>query len=294
MIDSILIIIEHILLHLPLMVGAYISISLLKVPDLSIESAYVTGAFCGAKMVPLVQTFPFPVQLVLILGASLCGGGIVGTVSSLCTKKLGFSHLLSTIITFGIFYGLNQFFAGTYFSLSGYTNVLMVPLLPRHPEFVILACIGIFILTGAYLLFKTQLGYTFAIYGLNNLFFQHYGISSTYVFISGIVISNMCAGLSGYLFAQTSGFVELNMAFGKALLCITALILGKSLVRSKHAITITVPSVGLFCYFTLQQLLLKSGFNLKYFTIVQAVLVLIILSLLRRSDDHVGVNELGV
>ena len=49
MIETVLIILEQVLLHFPLILGAYISISLLKVPDLSLESAYVCDAIMGAQ-----------------------------------------------------------------------------------------------------------------------------------------------------------------------------------------------------------------------------------------------------
>ena len=84
-----------------------------------------------------------------------------------------------------------------------------------------------------YGLFRTQIGYSYAVYGNNPQFFRNYGISTSFVFITGIMIANALAGLSGYLFAQSNSFIELNMGLGKALLCITALILGKSLVRTK-------------------------------------------------------------
>lgn len=41
------IIFEQTLIYLPLVLGAYCSISLVKVPDLSIEAAYVFGAILG-------------------------------------------------------------------------------------------------------------------------------------------------------------------------------------------------------------------------------------------------------
>src|SRR5690606_13094646 len=118
---------------------------------------------------------------------------------------------------------------------------------------------------------------SYAVYGNNASFFSKYGISTNYVFMSGLILSNALAGFSGFLFAQSNGFAELNMGLGKALLCITALILGKAIVREKRPLNIAIPGLGLLAYFTIQQLLLKIGFNLKYFTMLQACIVLLIL-----------------
>lgn len=293
MIDQLLIMIEQIALHIPLMLGAYISFSLLKVPDLSLESAYVTGALTGACVIPMIQTLPWIAQLIIVIMVSIMAGGCVGMVSSLLTQKAGFSHLLSSILTIGIFYGINQLIAGSYLSLSRYANPLIVAWIPKHPELVLLGFIGIALLLLIYFLLRTQIGYCFAVYGNNSHFFKHYGISSCYVFMMGIILANMMAGLSGYFFAQSNGFAEINMAFGKALLCITALILGKTCMPSHKPLNVALPIVGLCLYFMLQQLLLKVGFNLKYFTAVQAVVVLLLLILFQdqrsTTSDSLGV-----
>jgi len=296
MINTLLIILEQAALHLPLMLGAYISFSLLKVPDLSIETAYVVGALIGSKVLLGTQSLPLVFVLVAVLCASCIGGGIVGLSSSLMTQKARLPHLLSSIITFGLFHGINQLIWPPYVSLQQSLNPLVIISSGHaHPELATILLIGAIGTVLVFLLLKTQLGYACAVYGDNAHFFAHYGISKNFVFITGIVISNALAGLSGYLFAQSNNFFEINMALGKALLCITALILGKVLVRTKKPFSLFIPVVGTVAYFTLQQLLLKVGFNLKYFTAMQSVIVLIILMYTYRNKSaHESIDNLGV
>jgi len=195
--------------------------------------------------------------------------------SSMLTQKGGFPHLLSSIVTFGLFHGINQYFSPVYVSLGTMENPLSIGVLMRqHPECEMLILISMAATFCIYYLSKTQLGYAHAVYGQNPYFFKHYGISTSYVFITGIMIANALAGLSGYMVAQSNSFVELNMGLGKALCCITALVMGRSLIGAGKPFTIAIPVAGTCAYFTLQQGLLKVGFNLKYFTAVQAVLVL--------------------
>jgi ABC-type uncharacterized transport system permease subunit len=79
------------------------------------------------------------------------------------------------------------------------------------------------------------------------------------------------------------------------LLCITALILGKSLVSTKKPFSLYIPLVGTSAYFAMQQVLLKMGFNLKYFTAVQALLVLCILVYTYRKQPQRSIHDnLGV
>lgn len=280
---------------MPLIFGAYISISLLKVPDLSIESAYVVGAIMGSYAV--IATFYLPPSFTLLsaIGASMFGGTLVGLVSSLLTQKGKFPHLLSSIVTFGLFHGINQFIAPVYMPLrTAHNPLVLFNCMPYHPELpvlVLLVCsVGLIIA----FVFTRQIGYAYAVYGNNPNFFRNYGISTSFVFITGIVLSNALAGMSGYLFAQSNNFVELNMGLGKALLCISSLILGKEIIPVKKPFSIFIPLLGSFVYFSIQQILLKSGFNLKYFTAVQALLVLCILlysyqkKSQRFSNDNLG------
>lgn len=285
--DIFLIILEQTLLHLPLLCGAYISLSLMKVPDLSIESAFVCGALLGSKALSLGM------GLVFVLSASLLGGALVGVTSSCITQVGRLPHLLSSIITFGIFYGVSQLIAGSYISLHPYPNLLEIDSITHHPEILMLAGICIALVAVLLVLFRRQIGYALAFYGNNPRFFGHYGISGRYIFITGIVFANALGGLSGYLNAGSNGFADISMGFGKLLLSITALILGKSILRNIRPPTLLVPLIGGAAYFSLQQILINSGFNLKYFSTIQACVVLCILIMLFRKQ-HKNIDHLGV
>jgi putative tryptophan/tyrosine transport system permease protein len=289
-----LIVCEQLFLHIPLLLGSYISFSLMKVPDLSIESAYVCGAFCGAQAAIFLSPHHVMIQAIGALVASILAGGCVGLVSSGLTRTLKISHLLSTIMTAGFFYGINQLIGGSYLSLSSARNPFLTDFISKYPELPLLLLVAFATVLFAFFLLRTELGYSFAVYGANANFFKHYGISETYIFMVGIVIANMLGGLSGYLCAQTSGFVEINMASSKSLFCLTALIFGKVLIRSSAPLVLSRPIVGGSFYFLLQQTLLRIGCNLRYFTSIQACTVLIILCITQRSAPRANNDLLGV
>lgn len=292
-----LIILEQICIHIPFVLGAYITLSLLKAPDFSTESAYVFGAFVSSRCLVLCSTSPMYVTLPSVLATSMIGGACVGLTSSLLTKKGGLPHLLSGILTFGLFHGVVQLISKTYVSLGAAENPLtMLSIFVRHPELPMLLIISGIAILGVLLLFRTQLSYAFAVYGNNASFFSHYGINGTYVFMSGIILGNALAGLSGYLFAQSSGFAEITMGSGKLLLAITAIILGKAVRCIRKPFSVVVPLFSVCAYFVLQQLLLKIGFNLKYFTAIQSCIVIGILLLMYRrgSSNMKRIDHLGV
>lgn len=284
--------IEQSLLYVPLVVGAYIDIGLMKVPDLALSSAFTFGAIVASKILPLCSHFPQPVGFCFVIGAALGGGMIVGLISSTLTQRAKFSHLLSSIITEGLFHGINQMALGSSnSSLSSYVNPLSLPFMNNHPELIMLFILGAILIALTYALLKTPLGYAFGIYGSNPRFFDHHPISLPFVFTSGIMISNGLAGISGYCFAQSNGFVDINMGVGIPLFAITALLLGKTL--SKLTPLLAAVS-GLLIYFLLQQLLLRVGFNLNYFTLVQSFLILILLLIYQKKRKTLLAGDLGV
>lgn len=287
-----LIILEQSLLYFPLVAGAYISFSLMKLPDLSIESAYLFGSLFAGMALPMLQGYSSPLVLLIVVVISSAGGMIVGLTSGCITHFGKIPHLLSSIITFGLYHGLFHLISKPYTSLALYKNSLtVIPCFETYPELCTIGLLSSFIALGLTFLFSTQLGHTFSIFGNNPLFLKHFRISTTYVFMTGILLANGLAGLAGYFFAQTNNLVEMNMGVGKSLFCITALILGKACI--KKPVSILIPLCGTFSYFFLQQFLVRIGFNLNYFTAIQALAVLMLLLFLyKKSDkkiDHLGV-----
>src|SRR3989339_1241515 len=277
MFNFFMIVFEQSMIYFPLVLGSYISFSLLKVPDLSLEMAYLIGAFFGGYILQIMQGCSLLYILFMVIFGSICGGMLVGFISSCITYFGNIPHLLSSIITFGFFQGLFLMISNPYISLAKFDNVFMVmPYFEQYPELLILLMINFCICCMGVYVFRTQLGYSFVIFGCNPTFFQHFKISTAYVFIMGVVIANGLAGLAGFFFAQTNNLVEVNMGIGKSLFCITTLILGKTfLYHCKNSIF--MPILGVVIYFGLQQLLLHIGFDLKYFTMMQSLLVLMIL-----------------
>src|SRR5690242_12094738 len=108
MIDFFLIVFEFSLLYMPLLFGVYLSFSLMKTPDLSIETAYLFGALFAFFTVQYLHEYPLPVLFFAALGSSMVGGACVGMTSSMITQYGKIPHLLSAIITFGLYHGVFQ------------------------------------------------------------------------------------------------------------------------------------------------------------------------------------------
>lgn len=267
---------EQALIALPLILGAYITFSLLKLPDFSIESAYLFGAVTAF----LAKNLPLP----CVVLSAICGGIFVGIIVSMFNQILRIPFLLAAIVTNGLFHGLTQYLLGT----SMKTFHLHLAIHEINLLLIITTLLLILFIFGI----RSQLGYSFAIYGNNPAFFYHHQISGRYVVFLGTMIGYGCAGISGFLFAQANGFVDLTMNFGVILLCLTTLMIGKLLMPSPRP-QLLIPFIGVMIFFVIQQSLLRLGFNLKYFNAFQAFFILIILYFGNRKQtytlDHLGV-----
>lgn len=296
--NILLITLEQTALHVPLICAAYIVYSLLKIPDLSLESAYLFGAVVASNYLATVTDLT-PFSLISLLSAALVGGALVGSVSSLLSQRAGIPFLLASILTNGIFHGVTLYVLGnsSHFSLSALPNPLMLmPVFEQFPELFMLVAVALSVLLLCVFLSRTQAGYSMAIFGNNPHFFSHYGISTHAVVIGGTMIAAALAGLGGFLDGLTNGFVDLHMGVNKALLCLTSLILGKTLVGRTRPLTFAIPLLGIVSYFCLQQLLLAVGFNYTYFTAVQSIIVLGLLtvSYARHGKSLYHTDHLGV
>lgn len=269
-------ILEQALIALPLIIGAYLTLSLLKLPDFSIESAYLFGA--------VIAFLAQDLSIVLVLLIAMGGGMIVGIVVSFLNQILHIPFLLAAIVTNGLFHGLTQYFLGT--SVASFHLVF-----PIAESTLLISVAAILLLIFSFGM-HSQLGYSLAIYGNNPQFFRHHSISGRYIVFLGVILGHGCAGISGFLFAQSNGFVDLTMNFGVILLCLTAIMIGKFFL-STHRPHLLVPLLGVAAFFLIQQSLLRIGLNLKYFNTFQALFILVILYFGHRKHtltlDHLGV-----
>lgn len=274
MIESIF---HQIFLFFPLILGAYLSISLMKVPDLSLESAYLFGAVMGGLTASdgIVSYF-----------VAIGGGAVVGAITGMLNQLCRLPFLLAAIVVNGLFHGIVQF------ALKG-ALMSIKPAFGAGVEWTVLIAVTAVLVGFSYLILRSQLGYAFAIYGNNPLFFKRHHVSTKYVVICGTVLGGAAAGLSGYLFAVANGFVDVTMNYGIVLLGITSLMLGKVFLDRQQP-NLVAPFLGIVLFFVLQHALIKCGFPLRYFNAFQAVMILAIWVFSKRAKVRFATDHLGV
>ena len=269
-------ILDQMLIAIPLVLGAYITLSLMKLPDFGLESAYLAGAV-GAY---LTQEFPLP----FILLAAVAGGASVGLTVVFLNQCIKIPYLLAGVVINGFTHG------STLWILKA--SVSRFALNEGDNEKLLVTVIALSVVLLVRILMRSEMGYAFAVHGNNPRFFSHHHIHKSYVMAIGVSFAHALAGLSGFLFALTSGVLDITMNFGIVMLCLTALMIGKLCIRVNKP-ELLVPCIGIGGYFLMQQTLLRLGLDLTYFNAFQALFILCMLLLKMRSSqtalDHLGV-----
>ena len=267
--------------YLPLVIGMYITQTLLHIPDLSMETACMVGGMCSCFCMPFLNNIPSIIALPVLISVALCTGAFVGLCSSFLTSRLGIAHVFSAIITAGIGTGFIYLLMSPYQGLSGYTNhmLFMGSSLGTIPALLV---INLIVCICCIFIMHRQLGYLLIAAGANRSVFAIIGISYETVFSLGVVIANALAGLTGYIMAQTMFFADVHMGLGRLLFALVAVMLGRLFVQSNHAIVI-VPLLGTVIQVIMQQLLLRVGFNLNYFSLVHGIILILFLALFSKK-----------
>lgn len=296
MFDFIVTIAEQSFLFTPLVFGGYLTIALMKLPDLSLEASFLAGALAASSVITFYGKISTISSLLAIIFFPIVAGMLIGGFNFLLTRIAKLPHLLSSMVTIGLMHGMSQIIMQTsLLPLASHQTILTI--IPNVPEYIPLGILCIVTILFVHLFLRSALGICLAVYGSNPQFFNHYHISTNSIVAFGLIIGNGLAGLSGALIAQTHGFVEITMSNGIALQAITALMLGNlifKLISCNKKSSIIISVAGIFLYFFIQQTLLRLGFDLKYFTAIQALAVLILMITQYQSDDSKKINQLGV
>lgn len=116
-------IIEQGMIYIPHVLGMYVSLMILKIPFLALETAYVVGAIWSAILPNFISNF----SLLAIFGLMIFVGFFISSLSISLKYYLNMSYLLISILLGGIFYGLNQYIiGGTHISLQNKTELLFL------------------------------------------------------------------------------------------------------------------------------------------------------------------------
>ena len=267
-----------------MVLGVFITYKILDFPDLTVEGTFPLGAAVAAKVIfsggdPLWGTF-----------LAIIAGSLAGLITGLLHTKLKLTNLLSGILTMTLLYSLNLRIMGRpNIPLLGkvtlleeiknfFPNLSMDYLIPFFFLFIVI--IIKFILD--YFL-STEIGLTIVATGDNEQMIKSLGVNTDFTKIVGLCISNALVGLSGALFAQYSGFADVNMGLGTVVSGLACVIIGISIIKIPTIFWRTIAVlVGSLIYRFLMIVALRYGYSLGFkpgdLKLISVLLVIIALT----------------
>lgn len=258
-------VLQQALIFYPIALSVYLSYRVLKITDLSADGIYVFGAAVFARS---LVWGPW--------GALLCtmlSGLLAGTVLSLMQRKNYVHHLIAGILMTFMLYSINfELMGRPNISLLGQPNLLKTHVFDSW--LTILIVINILLALSISALLSSRWGLFMRAFGLQSDLLDRYGLNPEYYRWIGLMTGSLCTALSGSLFAQINGFVDLNMGAGVALIAIGSVLVGMKMtmiIKAKQYqpyIELMACFFGVFLYFGLLSALMRFGVqpvHLKFF-----------------------------
>ncbi|MBM4222653.1 MAG: ABC transporter permease [Gammaproteobacteria bacterium] len=264
-IDFFLMVCEQTFLFYPVVLSLYISYRLLKLTDLSADGVYVLGGAVFAKTLP----FAGPLGATCIAGFF---GILLGWIVALMQRGNHIRDLIVGILVTFMLYSVNfEVLGRPNYSLLGKLTLLKAG---YFSQWIIgLAFINIILVAIVYLLCRSRYGLLMRAFGHNYDLLIKMGFPAERYRIIGLSMGSFLTAVTGALFAQINGFVDLNMGSGVALIAIGALMIGHHIFRTKNEVyhpgfDLLSAFIGIFTYFAILAFLMKFGVqpvHLKFF-----------------------------
>lgn len=226
MLDFLLVNIGQGLIYAPIVIGVYITYSILDFPDLSVDGTFPLGAAVTAVC---VVSGMHPVLAMLF---AVLAGALAGFVTGALHVYLKITNLLCGILTMTALYSVNLWIMGKsnialsskdmIFPISGDAtmNVLYASLISLIIIFVIKMLLDLYMTTYA--------GKSLLAVGVNEQLVKTLSINTGRLKITGLMIANGLAALSGSMMAQAQRFADVGMGSGTVVIGLASVIIGRA------------------------------------------------------------------
>jgi len=257
------------LLYAPVAIGVFMSLRIMKKPDLTVEGTFAFGAVIAMTL--MYHNVHFMAAIVV----AILGGAVAGLATGLIHTKLKvdgiISGLLVTMALFSInllimgrstiaapldtfiFAPLNYFLANS-FGMANFDALLW--------SYIIIGLLVLIVILAALaLLYKTKFGLSMRSTGDNERMACSNGVNTDSRKISSLVISNAITGLSAALVTQQQAGAEVGIGTGVLIIGLASLVMGE-IITPKNRSMLTqfiFISLGSIIYFICITMVVASG-----------------------------------
>lgn len=256
--------------------GVYITYSILKFPDLSVDGTFPLGA-CVTAMLIAGGMNPWLACVI----AFLCGAA-AGCVTGLLHVKLKITDLLSGILVMTAMWSVNlvvlqgsavkPFYNKPTIFTSGPAALLPEAVYRyRVLLFILLSAAVVKLLLDWYL--RTKSGLALRAAGDNPQFVTELALDPGQMKILGLAVGNGCTALAGSILAQQAESANINSGTGMVVMALASVIIGTSLFRRVKLLKPTTMAVlGAIVYKACLVAAMKLGLPTNYLKLLMAVL----------------------
>ncbi|MDQ6525438.1 hypothetical protein RB608_17585 [Nocardioides sp. LHD-245] len=266
------------LLYVPLVLGIYLAMGVMSLPDLTLQGSFGVG---GSTAAVLTINGQHPV---VSLGVAMLAGAATGLVTVLLHMKLRLNVLLASILVATAAYSMclvimssgNLSLFGTTTAFSWADGVGLT-----YREGTILTGAGVALLLVAVLLWflRTDYGLSLVATGQNIQTARGLGVRTELRQAVGLAVANALAALSGGLVVHNQGFMDVTIQNGVIVIGLAGMMLGLSFTRSSRVLPILVALVaGVVVYRFAVATSLQIGLNPNLLQLLTAAVVVVVIA----------------
>ena len=270
-------------------IGVYITYKILDLSDLTVDGSFATG---GAVFVVLMLA---EWNVWAAMAAAVIAGMLAGLVTGLFHTVCGIPAILAGILTQLGLWSVNlavMDWSSNKAMNPGKVDLLIsirhaqeveAGVLPfyRYPIFVVIITIAV-IIGLLYWFFGTERGASIRATGANENMARAQGINTNVNKVLGLMLGNGLVALSGCLWAQYSGYAEINMGRGAIVIGLAAIIIGDvtfGKIFNNFALKLLAVSLGSVIYHIVIQIVVSTmDINTNLLKLISALIVAVFLA----------------
>jgi len=261
-----------------------LSFAILKIADLTVDGSLVLGASIFARLISL------DVHWLIAMAASVIGGGLAGVLVALIQRRNRIDPLIAGILMAFILNSLSLVVMQrpnigllTHSMLfewaAGFSKISIIT-----ARFLCLVILALLISTALVFLLRSKMGLWLKAFGNNESLVALLGKNPERLRMMGLSLSNALAAFTGCLTAEASGYADINMGLGQALIGIAMILVGRQLyLLFKHRdvmsdlFAILCILFGVIIYFVLTNEVIRYGLSPVYLKMAIGGLLIIFL-----------------
>ena len=258
----------------------FLTLRIIDFPDMTVNGSFTLGAAVSGMM--LLDGYHAIASTIVAFVA----GSIAGLITAWLSIYYRIQHLIAGIIVMMGLYSVNL-------RIMGRPNISLFDvktIFDLAPHMVVLLIIVLSILALLTLFLLSEIGLAIRASGHNSVMGEAYGFNKNITVITMVALSNGLVALSGSLFSQLQGFVDISIGQGVIIVGLASVILGERLVRQhKVSIILFCCVIGAVIYRLIITAALKAsdfGFMSSDVYLVTSGLIVLVMSMDRNREKQ--------